>query len=79
MTRQLKAGETSAVGDRALRPGHGLVHVPDLPDREAEDQLAGLGERPVDDRQARTFENDALGLDQLLGEPGICRGRDRRF
>src|SRR4051812_36600092 len=68
----------------ALRPGHGLVHVLDLPDREARDQLLGLGERPVDDGAAATVEGDALGLgarleaggghhhaglDQLLREP----------
>src|SRR6188508_3170078 len=44
----------------ALRPGHGLVHVLDLPDRKADDQLARLGERPVDNRAAGTIEDDAL-------------------
>src|SRR5262245_27758428 len=68
----------------ARDPGHGLVHVLDLPDREAGDQLAGLGERPIDDLGvAATIEDDALGLsagleagaghedaglDQFLGE-----------
>src|SRR6185295_16396527 len=73
-----------------LRPGHRLVHVLDLPDREAGDQLAGLGERPVDDSTAGTFADDALGLgavleagagheyaglDQLLDEPVHRRER----
>ena len=53
-----------------LGPGHGLVHVLDLPDREAGDQLAALGERPVDDRAAGTFANDALGLDAVLETSG---------
>ena len=69
---------------RAVRPGHRLVHVLDLPDREADDQLSALGERPVDDRAAGAIGDDApgvgvvletggghedAGLDQLLGEP----------
>src|SRR5580693_10330829 len=49
------AGARHGIG-AALRPGHGLVHVLDLPDREAGDQLAGLGERPVDDRAVGTIE-----------------------
>src|SRR3954470_10744357 len=77
----------------ALRPGHGLVHVLDLPDRKAGDQLPALGERPVDHRLAGTVEDDALGLcpvlqagagdedtclDELLREPVHRRERLRR-
>jgi hypothetical protein len=36
----------------ALRPGHGFVHVIDLPDREAGDQLASLGEHHPPSRPA---------------------------
>src|SRR5580692_228337 len=46
----------------ALYPSDRLVHVLDLPDPEAGDQLAGLGERPVDDPAAWTVERDTLAL-----------------
>src|SRR4051812_595521 len=79
---------------RALRPGHRLVHVLDLPDREADDQLAALDERPVDDRATGAVRDDALGLgvvletggghedaslDQLLGVPVHCSERLERL
>ena len=47
---------------RHFRPGHGFVHVLDVPDREARDQVAGLGERPVGDRAVGAIDGDALGL-----------------
>src|SRR4051794_26532421 len=60
----------------ALRPGHGLVHVLDLPDREAGDQLPALGEGPVDHSLAGTVEDDALGLCPVLeagaGDEDTC-------
>src|SRR5438876_71982 len=46
----------------ALHPGDRLVHVLDFPEPEAGDQLPGLGERPVDDRTARTIERNTLAL-----------------
>src|SRR3954454_18178003 len=46
----------------ALYPGDRLIHVLDFPEPEAGDQLAGLGERPVDDRTAGTIERDTLAL-----------------
>ena len=46
----------------ALHPGDCLVHVLDLPEPETGDQLAGLGERPVDDGAAGAIERDALAL-----------------
>src|SRR6266568_4872441 len=46
----------------ALHPGDRLVHVFDVPEPEAGDQLAGLGERPVDDRTAGTIERNTLAL-----------------
>src|SRR5690606_38488823 len=68
----------------ALHPGDGFVHVLDLPEPVAGNQLAGRGEGPVDHRAARPVEPDALagagrleavareqdaGLDQLLVIP----------
>jgi hypothetical protein len=38
------------------------VHVLDFPEPEAGDQLAGIGERPVDDRTAGTIERNTLAL-----------------
>src|SRR3984893_17061590 len=46
----------------ALHPGDRLVHVLDFPYPETGDQLAGLGERPVDDRTAGTIERNTLAL-----------------
>src|SRR6185312_11057121 len=74
---------TRAGARGARRPGHRLVHVLDLPDRKAGDELAGLGEGSIDHGALAAFENDALrftagleaggrnedaGLDQFLGE-----------
>ena len=44
----------------ALHPGDRLVHVLDFPEPEAGDQLAGLGERTIDDRTAGTIERNTL-------------------
>src|SRR6202040_1395845 len=63
----------------ALHPGDRLVHVLDFPEPEAGDQLAGLGERAVDDRTAGTIERNTLalggGLEAVGGEPdaGIAK------
>src|SRR5271169_1377107 len=46
----------------ALYPGDRLVHVLDVPKPEPGDQLAGFGERPVDDRAAGTMERNTLTL-----------------
>lgn len=42
--------------EAALHPSDRLVHVLDLPEQEAGDQLASLGESPVDDGTAGTGE-----------------------
>ena len=44
----------------ALYPGDRLVHVLDLPEPKAGDQLSCLGERPVDDGAARAVERNTL-------------------
>src|ERR1700732_4564091 len=46
----------------ALHPGDRLVHVPDFPEPEASDQLAGFGKPPVDDGTAGTVERNTLAL-----------------
>lgn len=46
----------------ALHPGDRLAHVLDFPKPEAGDQLAGLGERSVDDRTAGTIERNTLAV-----------------
>jgi hypothetical protein len=51
---------------RPLRPGHRFIHVLDLPDREADDEFACFGERPVDDRGLFPVEDEALGLRAAL-------------
>src|SRR5262245_41819230 len=56
----------------ALHPGDRLVHVLDFPEPEARDQLAGFGERPVDDRTEETIKRNTLalrgGLEAVGGE-----------
>src|SRR5215471_18788857 len=46
----------------ALHPLDRLGHVPDLPQSEARDQLAGLGEGPIDDRASGPIEGDPFAL-----------------
>jgi hypothetical protein len=52
----------------APHPGGRLVHVLDFPEPEAGDQLAGPGERPVDDRTAGTIERNTLLSDIELDD-----------
>src|SRR3546814_12495892 len=68
----------------ALGPGDGLVHVLDLPDPVAGDQLPGLGEGAVDHRPVRTVEGDPLARrrrlrseERRVGKEGVstCRSR----
>src|ERR1700682_5034374 len=58
----------------ALYPGDRLVHVFDFPEPEAGDQLAGFGERPVDDRTAGTIERNTLALRE--GLEAVCGKHD---
>src|SRR5690242_12050850 len=46
----------------ALHPGDRLVHVLDLPQPEAGNQLARVGKRPVTDYAARAIERHALAM-----------------
>ena len=61
----------------ALHPGDRLIHVLDFPEPEAGDQLAGLGERPVDDRAAGTIERNTLALRGPLEAVGGDRSARR--
>ena len=56
----------------ALHPGDRLVHVLDFPEPEAGDQLAGFGERPVNDRTAGTIERNTLACEEGL-RPSAAR------
>jgi hypothetical protein len=67
----------------ALHPGDRLIHVLDFPEPEAGDQLAGLGERPVDDGTAGTIERNTLALrgpleavgGDRISQKAVTRGR----
>jgi hypothetical protein len=57
----ISLGPGMGLGQRFTQANR-LVDVLDFPEPEAGDQLAGLGERTVDDRTAGTIERNTLAL-----------------
>ena len=67
------AGSRHGIG-AAFYPGHRLVHVLDVPEPEAGNQLLGFGEGPVNDQPVGAVKRDALAVRR--GFEAVGRAQD---